>query len=50
MLVVVEADYHRLLCEELRKSPAWKVVRDESAMQGRDADSRLFIAIRKPNG
>lgn len=46
-VVVVEADYHPRLCEELRSDPAWQVVVDEAGTPGHDADSRLFVAIRK---
>jgi hypothetical protein len=46
-VVIVEIDYHPQLCAELRKHPGWHVVIDESETPGRDADSRLFVAVRK---
>lgn len=47
-LVVVEADGHAKLCEELRSHPGWAVVVDESAAPARDPLARLFVAIRRP--
>jgi hypothetical protein len=46
--VVVEADLHGRLCDALRKSPAWRVVVDESDAPARDPYTRLFVALRKP--
>ncbi len=46
-LVVVEAELHPRLCQELKTAPGWDVVLDESGLAGRDRSSRLFIGIRK---
>jgi len=46
--VVVEIDYQPQLCDALRQHPGWGVVVDESDTPGRNADSRLFVALRKP--
>jgi hypothetical protein len=47
-VVVVEVAFHPVLCEEIRKSPRWVVVVDESAVPAWDSYSRLFVAVRKP--
>ena len=47
-VVVVEADLHPALCQELRGSRHWEVVVDEARAPARDAYSRLFVAVRKP--
>jgi hypothetical protein len=46
-LVIVETDYHPQLRAALLRHPAWRIVLDESRSPG-DADSRLFVAVRKP--
>ncbi len=49
-VVVVELDMHPNLCALLRKQPGWAVVVDEAEVRAPDRYSRLFVAVRKPEG
>jgi hypothetical protein len=46
--ICVEAELHSHLCEQVKRSPLWEVVLDETGSTRKpNPKSRLFIAIRK---